>query len=107
LIFDLAEPGRAKGRTQAFRDEDGWACLVELQHDVRKRQLARRIVTFRKIGDVYRRCEELHRQQLYEGSAVAHMLRKIGFRVRTVRSYGEYVFPKKLVGVIARKPARG
>jgi SAM-dependent methyltransferase len=104
LIFDVAEPGRAKGHTQAFKEGDGWACLVELRHDVPNRQLARRIITFRKIGDSYRRHEETHRQQLYPGATVSQMLRKIGFRVRMVRRYGEYTFPKKLVGVIARKP---
>lgn len=104
LIFDVAEPGRAKGRTQAFKEGDGWACLVELLHDVPKQQLLRRIVTFRKVGDAYRRHEETHRQQLHPGTSVAKMLRGIGFRVRTVRSYGEYQFPDKLVGFIARKP---
>lgn len=104
LIFDVAEPGRAKGRTQAFKEGDGWACMVELQHDVPKQQLLRRIVTFRKVGDAYRRHEEAHRQQLYPGTSVAKMLRDMDFRVRTVRSYGEYQFPENLVGFIARKP---
>jgi hypothetical protein len=32
------------------------------------------------------------------------MLREIGFRVRLVRSYGAYPLPKRVVGLVARKP---
>jgi SAM-dependent methyltransferase len=104
LIFDVAEPGRCGGRTQGFREGDGWAVLVEYQHDVPKQRLARRIVTFRKIGESYRRHEETHPQQLYKGSSIARMLRKIGFRVRLMRSYGSYPLAENVVALVARKP---
>jgi SAM-dependent methyltransferase len=104
LVFDVAEPGRCKGLTQRFREGEGWACLVEYHHDATKQQLVRRIVSFRKHGEAYRRREETHRQQLYEGTRIARLLRDIGFRVRLVRNYGEYLLPKRVVGVVARKP---
>jgi hypothetical protein len=71
---------------------------------VARQRLARRIVSFRKIGDAYRRREETHTQQLYPGTRIAEMLRKIGFRVRPVRSYGDFPLAERVVGIVARKP---
>src|SRR5581483_5449622 len=90
LIFDVAEPGRCKGITQRFTEGEDWTCLVELLHDVARQRLTRRIVSFRKLGDTYRRQEEIHVQQLYPGTKIAKMLRRIGFRVRPLRSYGKH-----------------
>jgi SAM-dependent methyltransferase len=104
LVFDIAEPGRSRGLTKAFKEGEDWACMVEYHHDVSTQLLIRRIVTFRRVGDAYRRHDETHRQQLYKGTSIAQMLRDIGFRVRLMRSYGEYPLPKKVVGLLARKP---
>jgi len=104
LIFDVAEPGRARGSHRRFWEGGDWACLVEFEHDPRRNRLTRQITTFRKVGPHYRRAEETHVQQLYEGSQLAEDLREIGFRVRTVRGYGKLRFLKGQVGLIARKP---
>jgi hypothetical protein len=88
LVFDVAKPGRCQGFTQRFIEGEDWTCLVECRQDVARRQLTRRIVSFRKVGDTYRRHEETHAQQLYPGTTIAEMLRDIGFRVRRVRRYG-------------------
>jgi SAM-dependent methyltransferase len=104
LVFDVAEPGRCKGLTQRFTEGEDWTCLVELRHDVARQRLTRRIVSFRKVGDCYRRHEESHTQQLYPGTKMAEMLRDTGFRVRQVRSYGKYSLPPAVVAFIARKP---
>ena len=77
---------------------------MEIRHEVAKQRLTRRIVSFRKVGDSYRRHEETHTQQLYLGTKIAEMLRDIGFRVRQVRSYGKYSLPPGVVAFIARKP---
>ena len=103
FVFDVAEPGRCAGLRHAFTEGEGWTCLVEYEHDVMKQRLTRRIITFRKFGSAYRRHEEMHRQQLHRGTALAHLLRSIGFRVRLVRSYGEYTLPTHVVGLVARK----
>lgn len=104
FVFDVAEPRRWKGPKQGFREGKDWTCLVYYEHDSDKQQLARRIVTYRKTGKTYRRHEETHRQQLYRGTALAGILRDVGFRVRLVRSYGAYRLPDHLVGVVARRP---
>jgi SAM-dependent methyltransferase len=104
LVFDVAAPGRCKGIKQRFMEGDDWTCLVELHQDVAKQRLTRRIVSFRKVGDTYRRHEESHTQQLYPGAKIAEMLRGIGFRVKQVRRFGEYCLSPAVVGFVARKP---
>jgi SAM-dependent methyltransferase len=104
FIFDIAEPGRSRDLKQLFREGDDWACLVEFQHDEQSQQLTRRIVTFRRLGEAYRRHEETHRQQLYQRTDVADLLRSFGFQIEIVTGYGDQPFPEGLVGFIARKP---
>jgi SAM-dependent methyltransferase len=104
LVFDVAQPGRCKGIIQKFMEGDDWTCLVEVHRDASKQQLTRRIVSFRKVDGTYRRQEETHTQQLYPGTRIAEMLRKIGFRVRQVRRYGDYRLSPGVVGLVARKP---
>lgn len=103
LVFDVAEPGRAKSSTRSFWEGRDWACLTEYVHDKARHRLTRRITTFRKVGGHYRRAEETHAQQLYRASQLAGDLRKIGFRVRIVRGYGDFRLAKAHAGLIARK----
>ena len=104
LVFDIAEPGRAEGSDRRFWEGRDWACLTEYHHDHQRDRLTRRMITFRRVGRHYRRTEETHVQQLYEGSQLAEDLRQIGFRVRTVRGYGILRFQKAHVGLIAQRP---
>lgn len=102
FVFDIAEPGRHRDLQRSFWEGDDWANLVEFQTDPSGETLTRRIVTFRKMGEHYRRHEETHVLKLYRSTDIAQMLRATGFRVRHVRSYGEYRLPGGLVGLIAR-----
>jgi SAM-dependent methyltransferase len=104
LVFDVAEPGRSSGLKRSFSEGADWACLVEYLHDENRQQLTRRIVTFRRVAEAYRRHEEIHRQQLFDRTAVAEMLRGVGFQVEIVPGYGPAPFPAGLVGFVARKP---
>lgn len=104
FIFDVAEPRRWKGPRQGVREGEGWTCLVYYEQGSDAQQLTRRIVTYRKTSQGYRRQEEIHRQRLYRGPELAGILRDIGFRVRLVRSYGAYPLAAHLVGIVARKP---
>lgn len=103
LIFDIATFGRCRGRTHAFTEGDDWTCFVEYQHDEPRRQLTRRIVTFRKVGELYRRHDETHRQQLFSPTEVASTLASIGFDVQSVPSYGGYPLLDGVLGFIASK----
>jgi SAM-dependent methyltransferase len=105
LVFDVAEPGRARGATRSFWEGPDWACLTKYLRDERRHLLTRQMTTFRKVGRHYRRAEETHVQRLYRASQLAGDLREIGFRVRTVRGYGDHRFAKAHAGLIARKPS--
>jgi hypothetical protein len=104
FMFDIAEPGRGKGPRQKHIEGKDWAVLVEVDEDSATRRLTRRITSFRKVGEFYKRDEEVHRLQLYRRSDIAKELREAGFRVRTLKSYGEQKMIPGCVGFLARKP---
>jgi SAM-dependent methyltransferase len=105
FVFDIGEPGQIKQGVTAkgFTEGDDWTVLVEKKEE--QRILTRRIVSFRRAGNHYRRDTELHRQRLYESAEITKELRRTGFRARTIRSYGLYPLPKAHAAFIARKPA--
>ena len=107
LIFDVAEPGRGKGPREKHKEGPDWAVLIEVDEDARTNQLTRRIISFRKVGPLYARDEEVHRLQLYTRSEVATELREAGFRVRSVRAYGDQRMIDGCIGFVARKPQQG
>ncbi|MEX2115236.1 MAG: class I SAM-dependent methyltransferase [Pirellulales bacterium] len=104
FVFDVATPGREPtGQRQAYREGSDWACLFEAREDSQARSLTRRISTFRRVGTLYRRDDEVHRLRLYDRQEMTAALREAGFRVRTVRDYGKTVFPPGYVGFVAQK----
>ncbi len=105
FVFDAALVGRVpEGRRRAFALGQDWACLFEAEEESKKRLLTRHITSFRKVGDAYRRDDEIHRLRLYERGWILDALRSAGFIVRTVKAYGEFAFPPGYLGFIARKP---
>jgi SAM-dependent methyltransferase len=107
FIFDVAEPGQVTpgAATRSFSEGEDWVVLLEKEEDTQRATLTRRIITFRKVGEHYRRADEVHRQRLYEATDVAEELRRVGFRVRTMRTYGRYDLPRAHAAFVARKPA--
>jgi SAM-dependent methyltransferase len=107
FIFDIAEPGQVPQGlpTKGFTQGEDWVVLVEKEEDRELGTLTRRIITFRKVGEHYRRDDEVHRLRLYEATDVARELTQLGFQVQTMRSYGQYPLPKAHAAFIARKPA--
>ncbi len=107
FIFDLAEPGQISVGTTAkgFSEGKDWAVLVEKVEDREQATLMRRIVTFRQIGEHYRRDDEIHHLRLYAATDIAKTLARVGFLVRKMRSYGRYDLPPAHAVFVARKPA--
>jgi SAM-dependent methyltransferase len=106
FIFDIAEPGQvAPGVSRSFVEGPDWMVALEKTEDRRQALLTRRIISFRRVGKHYRRSDELHRLQLFRVSDVARELRRAGFRVRLLRSYGEDELPRAHAAFVARKPA--
>jgi SAM-dependent methyltransferase len=106
LVFDVAGPGRIPrpGTQRSYWEGEDWAALVAAEEDQQRMLLTRRITSFRKVGKLYRRDEEVHRLRLYKRSELAGQLRDCGFRVRTLRGYGQMRFLPGAFGFLARKP---
>jgi SAM-dependent methyltransferase len=106
LIFDIAQAGQVSpGKTtQKFTQGKDWLVLVEKEENFSQATLTRRIITFRKVGENYRRDDEIHRVKLYRSTQISTDLRNLGFRVQITRSYGSYHLPKGIVAFVARKP---
>jgi SAM-dependent methyltransferase len=108
FVFDLVGPGElgAKGSASVVARGEGWLVAVDKDEDRERGVLTRRITTFRKVGRLYRRSEEIHRLRLHAPKDVLRELRNAGFRARAVRSYGALRLPPARAAFVARKPAR-
>ena len=84
---------------------EDWAVLFEREEDVEWGTMERRIVSFRKLGELYRRDDEVHRVRLYDPAELSSELERAGFRVRTLRSYGDFPLSEGHAAFVADKPA--
>ncbi|MGP1372732.1 MAG: methyltransferase domain-containing protein [Almyronema sp.] len=107
LIFDLLEanPPAETQPVQGFREGEDWLVLFEKIQNQAQTLLKRRIITFRQVGEAYRRDEEIHYQRLYPSSAIKDWLAAAGFVVTLADSYGIFQLPPHHRAFIARKPA--
>ncbi|MBZ5537033.1 MAG: class I SAM-dependent methyltransferase [Acidobacteriia bacterium] len=104
FLFDMAGPGRGNVPHLRYWEGNGWAILVDVVEDQRKRQLTRQIMTFRKRGKLYRRDHETHSLHLFERTEITKQLRQAGFSVHLLHGYGKLPLPKSCTGFMARKP---
>jgi SAM-dependent methyltransferase len=106
FLFDVAGPGRLRGASpqRSWREGDDWAVLVETDEDAPSRRLSRSIVTFRRVGDAWRRAGETHVLRLHPRRELETRLRAAGFRVRSLAGYGTLRFAPGHLGFLARKP---
>jgi SAM-dependent methyltransferase len=109
FVFDVLGPGQVPpGATaRGFRVGEDWAVLSEREEDAERGTMVRRIVSFRKLGEHYRRDDEVHRVRLYDPSELSAALGEVGFRVRTMNSYGEYPLGENHAAFEARKAGVG
>ncbi len=105
FVFDVLGPGQLPegGASRSFRVGEDWAVLSEREEDPQRRTMTRRITSFRRVGEHYRRDDEVHRLRLYDSSESARELRRVGFRVRTMHAYGRYPLPAAHAAFVARK----
>jgi SAM-dependent methyltransferase len=105
FVFDVLAPGQVPPGTKGkgFSVGEDWAVLSEREEDVERGTMERRIFSFRKVGEHYRRVDEVHRVRLYEPSELAAELEQAGFRVRTMRSYGELPLSEGHAAFVAHK----
>ena len=107
LIFDVATPGRCGGGTrQTHRHGEDWAVISDAVEDVTSATLERHIITFRRVGDSYRRSDETHRLVLYDVDSIRKQLQSLGLEVNVANHYVKrFPFPPGLTAFFARKPA--
>jgi SAM-dependent methyltransferase len=105
FLFDIAEPGRVSGagNYRNFTQTEDWVVLVEGQENKQQKQLTRWITTFRKIGELYRRNQEVHHLQLLEHTKIIAELNTIGFGVERLANYGILQFSPGHIGLFAQK----
>lgn len=107
FIFDIleaeAEQVIPKTTKKGFTQGGDWIVLVEKEEDQQQGILTRRIITFRKVGEYYRRDDEVHQQRLYKATDIAQGLEQVGFQVQIMHSYGQYNLPKAHAAFVARK----
>lgn len=105
FVFDIADTRllSASSSAKAFTEGKDWLVLVERQTDQEQAILTRKIITFRKVGEHYRRDDEVHRQQLYRVADIAADLQTVGFQVQTADYYGSYQLPPAHTAFIAYK----
>lgn len=109
FLFDVAEPGRVPGSgpVKTYTEGEDWVVLMTAEEDSTSRRLTRRITTFRKATNLYRRDHEVHELNLLERSEVREQLQDAGFRVRILDRYGPTWFSPGHVGFLARKGPSG
>ena len=107
FVFDVLGPGQVPpGATaRGLREGEDWAVISEMEEDVERGTMTRRIISFRKVGEHYRRDEEVHRVRLYKPVEISGLLRGVGFGARTMRSYGNYPLAEGHAAFVAHKPA--
>lgn len=105
FIFDVIEPGQVKSGAaeRTFMEGEDWLVLAEKSEDPETAILTRRIITLRQIGESYRRSEETHVVQLYNGQQLRSMLQEAGFEVELTRQYGSYRLRDNQAVIVARK----
>jgi len=107
LIFDIREPLKRSELPLSHQWQGGdWTCLVRQELARRGRTLTRHVTTFRQLGKLYRRQDEIHVQSLYSRNALVTSLRTRGFQVQTRRSYGNYRLHDHRLVVVAKKATK-
>ena len=105
FIFDVITPGYGKASGPAKRHfmTENWAVLVEIEENAANHTLKRSITTFNKIGDHYRRDEEVHHVQLYRGDVLKDALQETGFNVTLAQGYPGFDLTPTHAVLIAQK----
>jgi SAM-dependent methyltransferase len=104
FVFDVLGPGQVAPGTasRGWSAGEDWAVLSEKAEG--RGTMTRRIVSFRKVGEHYRRDGEVHRVRLYDPGEVEGSLGRTGFEVKTLGAYGDYPLGQNHAAFVARRP---
>jgi SAM-dependent methyltransferase len=106
FVFDIVEPGQVpNGEAQKrFLEGPDWAILLEVRKNRKRKMLERRIVSYRRVGRLYRRAEETHRLHLYTSGQLLAELDRAGFQTQVLSGYGRFRLAAAHAVLLARKP---
>jgi SAM-dependent methyltransferase len=103
LIFDLIETGEPSLAGRFWTSGTDWAVLAETTEDQPSRTMIRMIDTFRQVGELYRRKQELHRIRVFDTNEILTLLARCGFAAKTVQAYGsERLLPRRRAFICTR-----
>jgi len=105
LIFDVIGLGEPPLVGRTWRSGDDWAVLVETTENQTERTLVRKIETFRRVDDFYRRSHEVHTVRLFDVKRLCDQLASYGFATETTQSYGAQQLPPRRYAVFAKRLA--
>ncbi len=103
FVVDYGQHGRLPAGMPKHAHWSGkdWTLLVDAT--VEKDLLTRRVTTFRRVGEGFRRRVETHRLRLFDDRQITTLLERAGFAdVRTVRNIGDLRFSSGHSAAIAR-----
>jgi SAM-dependent methyltransferase len=104
FIFDvILRSGRRPMRYRTWEAGEDWAVLADVSEEPARRRVERRILTFRRVGETFRRSEERHRVRLFSRAQLERQLRAAGLTVRTSRRYGALELPSRRLAFVARR----
>jgi len=78
--------------------------LNEKRGDAARGTMECRIVSFRRMGEHYKRDGKVHRVRLYGAGEVEDGLGRAGFEVTTPGAYGDYPLAEQHAAFVARRP---
>lgn len=103
LIFDLIGLGGPSLTSKTWMAGEDWAVLVETTEEQSRRTLTRSIETFHRVGELYRRGQEVHHVRLFEIDKLSNLLSTLGFSVESARCYGAQQLPPRRYAFFAVK----
>lgn len=89
LLFDVLGPGVVGPEPRRmWRDGEDWVVMSEATEDTAARRLTRRIVSFRRAGETWRRSDEVHVQHLFSPGVLVPAVRAAGFDAELLPCWG-------------------
>ena len=105
FMIDFLEENQIKGNKtiKTFVEGKHWVVLTEKKENKSKKELERRIITFYKNKNGYKRNEEVHKIKLFRTVKIIRILQNIGFDTKFYRSYGNYKLRKNQTVIVSKK----
>lgn len=95
FIFDLIITGKNYLSKLDWQTGEGWALFLEAVEDKASKTLTRKITTFRRAGENYRRAYEVHHVRLFDQEVIEKLLTDAGFAVEVDTTYGFIDLPTR------------